>query len=333
MFDKVINVPVAGDSVTHTLNSLPRTMDEAGLIEVTFKRKLEYKTSHHRGQLVNPKKLYKVLDHLKACNNPFYKFYDDINTFTERQEEEMRLHISVQTEAEDEIIDLEKQKEQKNNKKDKAIQKEEGRKEDEESEDEDEEEKEEREYREKDPVKKHQADAYGKSFMLADMYPEMNHESEYNAVTVAPGEGERPKNILMDKNWDVLAFPDLNSPDGKFGLHHPRQVKLTDQNFFIQTICNMEKKFAQSPPYNYAAVAYVEQKQIMRNLNMQGRRGKEVVGQDGKRTMQLEDGFAVLDDVKQTPRYWKKARYEMYAKLDNLGAFQVFFTLSCADLR
>ena len=87
MIDKVINVPVAGDSVTNTLNLLPRTMDEAGLIEVTFKRKLEYKTSHHRGQLVNPKKLYKVLDHLKASGNPFYQFYDDINTFTERLEE------------------------------------------------------------------------------------------------------------------------------------------------------------------------------------------------------------------------------------------------------
>ena len=127
MIDKIINVPVAGDSVTNTLNLLPRTMDEAGLIEVTFKRKLEYKTSHHRGQLVNPKKLYKVLDHMKASGNPFYQFYDDINTFTERLEEETQLHISVQTEGEEEILDLRKQEEQKNYKKEKNIQKEEGK--------------------------------------------------------------------------------------------------------------------------------------------------------------------------------------------------------------
>ena len=134
MIDKVINVPVAGDSVTNTLNLLPRTMDEAGLIEVTFKRKLEYKTSHHRGQLVKPEKLYKVLDHLKASGNPFYQFYDDINTFTERLEEETQLHISVQAEGEEEILDLEKQKEQKNYKNEKNIQKEEGRKGDQENE-------------------------------------------------------------------------------------------------------------------------------------------------------------------------------------------------------
>ena len=34
-----------------------------------------------------------------------------------------------------------------------------------------------------------------------------------------------------------------------------------------------------------------------------------------------------------TPKYWKKAKYEMIARLDNLGPFQIFFTLSCADMR
>ena len=32
-------------------------------------------------------------------------------------------------------------------------------------------------------------------------------------------------------------------------------------------------------------------------------------------------------------KYWQTAKYEMLARLDNLGAFQFFFTLSCADLR
>ena len=51
------------------------------------------------------------------------------------------------------------------------------------------------------------------------------------------------------------------------------------------------------------------------------------------KTLKLDDPYSVLDDIKQTPRYWKKAKYEMLSKLDNLGAFQFFFTLSCADLR
>ena len=54
---------------------------------------------------------------------------------------------------------------------------------------------------------------------------------------------------------------------------------------------------------------------------------------DGLKTLKLDDPYCVLDDIKQTPRYWKKSKYEMFAKLDNLGPFQFFFTLSCADLR
>ena len=95
----------------------------------------------------------------------------------------------------------------------------------------------------------------------------------------------------------------------------------------------MEQQFANTPSYVYAAVAYIELKQIMRNMNMEGRRGREVEGDDGKKKYILQDAYAVLDNIKQTPRYWKKVKYEMYAKLDNLGPFHIFFTLSCADLR
>ena len=41
----------------------------------------------------------------------------------------------------------------------------------------------------------------------------------------------------------------------------------------------------------------------------------------------------MLENMKNTPRYWKQAKYEMLARLDNLGPFQLFFTLSCADMR
>ena len=47
----------------------------------------------------------------------------------------------------------------------------------------------------------------------------------------------------------------------------------------------------------------------------------------------MENTHVVLDDVKDTPRYYKKAKYEMYAKLDNFGPFQWFFTLSSPELR
>ena len=57
----------------------------------------------------------------------------------------------------------------------------------------------------------------------------------------------------------------------------------------------------------------------------------------GKKTSQntysLEDGFSVFDKIKNTPAYWKQTKNEMLSKLDNLGPFQFFFTLSCAATR
>ena len=81
--DKIINVPVQEDDIVNTITSLPRTPNEAGLIEVDLKRKVEYKNSHIK-QLINPEKCYKMLELLKKRKNPYYQFYDDYNTYTER---------------------------------------------------------------------------------------------------------------------------------------------------------------------------------------------------------------------------------------------------------
>ena len=37
--------------------------------------------------------------------------------------------------------------------------------------------------------------------------------------------------------------------------------------------------------------------------------------------------------MKNTSKYWQKMKYEILAKVDNLGPFNLFFTLSCADQR
>ena len=87
-----------------------------------------------------------------------------------------------------------------------------------------------------------------------------------NSVIVAPGEGKILKNVLYDDDWDIKAFPHINSPDGKYGLHFERETRLSDQYYFIQRICNQNRKFARSPAYVYAAVAHTELKQIQRNI-------------------------------------------------------------------
>ena len=81
--DRVINVPIDDDSIVNTLDQMPRTPKDAGLIGVALKRKKEYKNTH-KHQLVNPEKLFRMLDKLKKSKNPHYKFYDDYNVYKGR---------------------------------------------------------------------------------------------------------------------------------------------------------------------------------------------------------------------------------------------------------
>ena len=200
---------------------------------------------------------------------------------------------------------------------------------------EDESDKEEEEFQKKDAIRKFQFD-YNRSVCLVDKYPEAGVTEEYNnereTISFAPGEGKYPENILSSKNWDVQAFP-MKHPDGRNGLHEDRDRKLTDQYYFVQRLRNNDTRFSKDPGYVFAAAQYLEKKQLQRNVNVSYLRGKEVKDNSGTSTFMLEDGFSVFGNISNTPRYWKTAKHEMLAKLDNLGPFHFFFTLSCADRR
>ena len=75
-----------------------------------------------------------------------------------------------------------------------------------------------------------------------------------------------------------------------------KKVRLTVQNYFIQRICNEEKRFARSPAYMYAAVAYIEKKQLQRNINLAYTRGKETIDENEKRHMcwKMATGYWII---------------------------------------
>ena len=68
-------------------------------------------------------------------------------------------------------------------------------------------------------------------------------------------------------------------------------------------------------------------------MSLIGSRGKEVKNLNGGISYQLEDEARVLENIPNSPKYWQKMKYEILSKIDNLGPFHLFFTLSCADQR
>ena len=81
--------------------------------------------------------------------------------------------------------------------------------------------------------------------------------------------------------------------------------------------------------YVFAAHAYLELRRLESNISISFMRGKK----NSRGQYSLEDAYSVLDNAPGTPRYWQKKRYELIAKLENIGAFPLFFTLSCAEKR
>ena len=81
--DRLINIPIMDDDIMNTIEQMPRTPQEAGLIGVALKRKKEY-VNTHKHQLIDPSKLFRMLSKLKQKGNPHYQFYDDYHMYQAR---------------------------------------------------------------------------------------------------------------------------------------------------------------------------------------------------------------------------------------------------------
>ena len=92
---------------------------------------------------------------------------------------------------------------------------------------------------------------------------------EDGVYAVAPGEDNVPKYVLMDKDFEVLAFPDL-FPFGKCGFDNVsvRQTKLSMRKYYQQRILNVDGRFARNIEYLFCAQYATDLKQIQSDANI-----------------------------------------------------------------
>ena len=116
--------------------------------------------------------------------------------------------------------------------------------------------------------------------------------------------GKTPESLLSDPEWDKKTHAWLD-PTGENNLNKDRRVNLSNIMFFDQRIRNIDKRFANCLSFIYAAVSFIELKQMNDKINISVQRGKKKPRQDGTGIMEyrIEDGFQVFDNVKNTPRY------------------------------
>ena len=180
-------------------------------------------------------------------------------------------------------------------------------------------------------VKDHQFEQ-PQHYVMADDHPEQrcltSSSKSVKDLHLAPGEGKIPSSLMRDDSWDIGGFPNLH-PSGQFGLHHERAVKITPQKYFLQRLQNINPQFRNSKPYLFAATYFMEKHQFEQRINLSCQRGTVENGDFNE----SKDPMNVFDQIKGTPKFWQKKRREMVAKIAQLGPFQFFFTLSCADKR
>ena len=161
----------------------------------------------------------------------------------------------------------------------------------------------------------------------------------------APGENNIPRYILLDDDFEVLAFPDL-FPYG-YGGYHSRDVwcRLPIRKYFQQRLLNVDGRFAKNLEYIFCTqyISDIQQIQSDANLALRLSRGRVLNGQritagilqDPVALQQLirtEKAYKFLKNVRGSPSYWQSELYDVLAMLRKLGIPTWFLTLSAADL-
>ena len=318
---RMISIPIGPSDIMSTAKQLPRLPSEAGVVPIKLKRKKEYKT-HEKNEHVRPEQIFLALRYLCDADNPYYQFYDKQETYLARCRIKDQRGLRLLGEDMDDIEEDLGKPESPNilEVEDQAVT---------ESDDEGEDELEiaveqEEEDIQNDPVRRQHFN-YNEYSALVNGHPDIFLDSEGNQVAnldFAPGEGKRPTRALDMKDWIVKSWPML-LPDGKFGLNHVRKVKLTRQNYFHQRILNVDDRFAKDRGFIFAATSLIEAERLRANANMTGMKGRRNIGPDGHMTFHLEDPCSVFEKIPGTPKYWQRTKYEMIAKLENIGPFQV----------
>jgi hypothetical protein len=162
---------------------------------------------------------------------------------------------------------------------------------------------------------------------------EEDFRAESNQLhVVAPGEGKTLVNLAYYKDWDAKAFPMLH-PDGLNHLQDERRKrKLRDLDYFKQRLNNIDPRWRNEKHWVFAAAIFREKKDLQRNIDLGYKHGQKDSSR-GPTVYTLKDPFSVFQNVANTPAYHKKGKMEMFSRLDNFGAFHIFFTVSCADRR
>ena len=345
VIDKVISVPIENQDVENTVRTLPRKPEDAQIVAVQLKRKLEMKNSHLR-EYICPQLLVKALKKLKELGNQYYKDVQIDEAFTipsddeddpdeidrilleEMEIDELMSGMEIDDELlnEDELCEILNKTMTVDDEIDETL---------DDNDDND---------SRLQAVKEYQANSDSHTCLMpieldaqvvineGQTAVQRSRKDNDQGISIAPGEGKVPTNFLREENIDVKAFP-RHFPSGIYGIDHKREIRLTKQMYFNQRLLNKDERFSTDPYFVFMATSYIERLQLEKQINISGLKGVSSVQTNGQTKLNVKDPFDVFKKLSGSPKFWQNARNELIAKVKQLGPFQVFFTFSCGEMR
>ena len=137
---------------------------------------------------------------------------------------------------------------------------------------------------------------------------------------------------------DVMCFPVL-FPTGKFGEHHPREVKLSHSEYIKSRLLNRDSRFRKDPQYVFYLLWQKELRELSAGVyNLQKCTRSQpmsvssllnrVEASDEKLVANL---CTMLQSVRGTKQYWFLRQSELRCMIREWGSPTLFLTFSCAE--
>ncbi|KAL8567302.1 hypothetical protein ACOMHN_023345 [Nucella lapillus] len=156
------------------------------------------------------------------------------------------------------------------------------------------------------------------------------------AIKFAPGEGQRPLAVLMDKDSEELAFPTI------YGGHRkvqPEKVSYTDiakseARRYDRRATKIPKLFFSYKKMEMVRVSGSIQTCFRKKLQDQNYSARDMLNQETVgNIVGTDQGYYMLRPVRGSPPFWQQKKKELLAIVRQLGCPTFFFTLSAAETR
>ena len=316
----VINVPV---DIQPTINCLPRPMDENFTVAIQLKKKLSYKTVDFK-ENVRPLRVLTAL-HWLVNNSEFYK-----NSGIAVND---NWHKEVIESAEETVKEfLEVTTEQTNSQKKNQINKDASLTAN--------------DWTETDGYDSDhysEIDANDQVGNIDTLVDDADIENKYDQVfTFAPGEGQHPLSLYLDKDAEYLCFPSIfcgqRRPDNE-----DRLVQLHYSDIVKWELRSVDRRAAQSVPNIFFKHKKLQMKQISDKVNLAVRRcknkGKIITVAEARdsryldKLVQLDEGYYIFRQLRNSPAYLEARKKDIFAMIRQLSLPTWLMSLSAADTR